>query len=227
MSALLPRRQPQPQAAPQPASPARPVAAVPAAGPAKAPVVAHHQGANALVARAQAVLAARAAQATGHRAPPVQVSSPSHVAADARLTGLIDLTERLATLIEAENDKIRKGKAREIAKDMAEKERLAKAYEEELKAVRADASTLKAASDELKAKARKATERFRHASELHQIMVHAVQSVAEGIVKRVREFALNREQPVTHYGRNGAVMRMPVAGLGAVGALPVAIHQLV
>lgn len=145
--------------------------------------------------------------------------------ADDRLHALLILTERLTVLIQDENDKLNSGDRNVLRKNQAEKDSLAKQYDEELKAVRQNPALLKGGNPVLREKLKSATKRFEKASERHSLIAVALMQVADSLIKTIRNATIEKKQPVTGYGRNGLVMRMP-SGYGAQ-FVPIAVHQVV
>lgn len=145
--------------------------------------------------------------------------------ADDRLHSLLALTERLTTLIQDENDKVQAGDRAVLRKNQAEKDTLARQYDEELRAVRQNPGMLKGGNPALREKLKAATKRFEKASEKHSLIAVALMQVADNLIKTIRNATIEKKQPVTGYGRNGVVNRMP-SGYGAQ-FVPIAVHQVV
>lgn len=145
--------------------------------------------------------------------------------ADDRLHSLLSLTERLTALVHEENEKVSSGDRTVLRAHQAEKEALARQYDDELKAVRQNPEMFKGANPVLREKLKAATRRFEKASERHSLIALALFQVADNLIKTIRNATIEKKQPVTGYGRNGIVKRMP-SGYGAQ-FVPIAVHQVV
>ncbi len=145
--------------------------------------------------------------------------------ADEKLHSLLSLTERLTVLLVEENDKVTAGDRRILRAHQAEKDQLARQYDDELRAIRQNPEVFKGANPVLKEKVKSATKRFEKASERHSLIAVALLQVADNLIKTIRNATIEKKQPITGYARNGTVMRMP-SGYGAQ-FVPIAVHQVV
>ena len=143
-----------------------------------------------------------------------------------RLAALLEMTVRLAEIVEDENERLKRGDYKVLREHQIEKEKLSFRYNEELRLVKSRKNAFDGAPVELRESCKVATKRFEAALVKHRLIAAALHSIGEKLVKTIRDTAVARHQPVTNYGRTGNVMRAPVAAYGG-RTLAIAVHQVV
>lgn len=117
----------------------------------------------------------------------------------AGLNKMIDLTTRLADLIEQEIKVLRERRPGELARSAAEKEELARTYQEELNALRAHPDVVKAAPKALADTLRAAGVRLNRALDDQRRRVSAAREVSERMLRAVTEEVEKRKTPYAAY----------------------------
>ncbi len=155
--------------------------------------------------------------------------TPGEVAADAtggtRISRLIGLVDGLARTVAGGTELLSCRRPRSLADTLAENERLAAAYEREIKAIKADPAWLRAADPGDKDQLKAAVERLDGVMAEHARQLVAVKSIAEGIIQAVAEEVQRKRQPATGYGRNALLG--PAGGYGAARTTPLALNQTI
>jgi hypothetical protein len=112
---------------------------------------------------------------------------------------LVDLTTRLAEVIENEIRVLRERRPGELARSAAEKEELARAYQEELNALRASPDVVKTSAKADVDALRAAGVRLNRALDDQRRRVNAAREVSERMLRAVTEEVEKRKTPYNVY----------------------------
>ena len=133
--------------------------------------------------------------------------------AEARVDGLIQLTERLTDLISAECRAFEAHKPHEAAKSLEETSRLANIYRLESQKVRADRTLVEAAPLANRVRLVRATEAFDAVLSRHGRALNAAKVVTEGIVKAVADEIASKRVTGAGYGPDAATVQASATSL--------------
>jgi hypothetical protein len=125
------------------------------------------------------------------------------------IPALLDATEQLAALLERENALFGaqppRAVARTLARDEAEKRRLAGLYERGLLALRQDPKLKAALQPAERDRLGAAGQRFHAAADEHRRRLGALRNVTERLIKAVADAAEGVQKPVQTYNRHAVV----------------------
>ena len=116
---------------------------------------------------------------------------------------MLALTERLATLIEAETVAVKTRKLSAAGADFEEKERLARVYRVEFNRIKQDPSLLEGARMELRDQLKDASKRLQDSLLTHNIALEAFKEISEGLVRTIAEEVANHRAAPQGYGGGG------------------------
>jgi hypothetical protein len=131
--------------------------------------------------------------------PPSAPLAPAAAGSAVSMTRLIELTNRLATLIELEVAMLKERRPLDLTQTSAQKEELARAYQEELNAVRANRELVRTAPKTDIVAVRAAGERLNKALDDQRRRVQAARDVSERMLRAVTEAVERRKVPYQTY----------------------------
>ncbi len=144
------------------------------------------------------------------------------------MTGIastLAVANRLAALIEEENQLLIDRRPSELAENQDEKADLSLAYQQELDALRAQPETLASAAPEEVAALKAAGMRLVQAMDIHRRKILAARTVAERIIKAVTDEVAKRSNPLQGYTA-GAVLKER-GGANSQSPTSLAFHEVV
>ncbi len=162
------------------------------------------------------------------------VQRPDRSAADpgqgvgARILYLIELVESLGEIVAGETEVLATRRPRSLAGTQSEKERLAAAYEYELRQLKADPGWVGAADPAAVGRLKRAVEIFDAIMRRHARCLVTVKSISEGMIQAIAEEVQRKRQPVTGYNRN-AMLLGPAgnSGYGVARTAPLTLNQTI
>lgn len=122
-----------------------------------------------------------------------------------RVEQLIELTERLSTMVAEETKLLTSREPRELQSLIDEKARLANLYSHEMGRLGADRSLVTAAPAEARARLKSATQTFRTLLDEHGRSIARARRLSEGLIRSIGSEVKAARETVTGYGRNAAV----------------------
>ena len=123
-----------------------------------------------------------------------------------RVEQLLLVSERLTALIDAETQRIEARLPPLDGEQAEEKTRLANAYRLELARVKQDRSLIEGAPPALLAQLRESTVAMHEKLAAHEIALHAVKLVAEGLVHAMAEEVVRQRGGGANYGASGELV---------------------
>ena len=142
------------------------------------------------------------------------------------LARMVEITNRLADHIEAEVALLNERRPRELANTAAVKEELARAYQEELNALRAHPQAVKNAPKSDVAAVRAAGERLNAVLDQQRRRVQAAKEVSERMLRAVTQEVERQKTPYQTYNR-AATYSKPGRKAQVAAPTALAFHEVV
>lgn len=145
------------------------------------------------------------------------------MAAADRIRSLIDITKRLAQIIQRETTLLKERKPREIAELQSEKTKLGAAYEEELTIIGRNRDSLAAQAPKEMRELQSVVNAFRTILDEHGRVLAAAKVVTERMIRNVSQEVARQDRPDGGYSRYAS---KPRPGRGA-RPVSLAVNQVV
>ncbi len=145
----------------------------------------------------------------------------------ARLSQLIDLVENLGEIVAGETEVLATRRPRSLADTRSEKERLAAAFEYELRQIKANPGWAGAADPAAVGRLKAAIVTFDAIMRRHARCLVTVKSISEGMIQAIAEEVQRKRQPVTGYNRNAVLGPAGNGGYGVARTAPLTLNQTI
>ena len=147
--------------------------------------------------------------------------------AGARISLLIELVERLGEIVAGETEVLATRRPRSLAATRSEKERLAAAYEYELRHIKANPGWIGAADPADVGHLKAAIATFDGIMRRHARCLVTVKSVSEGMIQAIADEVQRKRQPATGYNRNAKLGPAGTGGYGVARTAPLTMNQTI
>ncbi len=145
----------------------------------------------------------------------------------ARISQLIDLVESLGKIVAGETEMLATRRPRALAGTRSEKERLAAAYEYELRHIKANPGWVGAADSAAVGRLKAAIATFDAILRRHARCLVTVKSISEGMVQAIADEVQSKRQPATGYNRKALLGPAGNGGHGVARSAPLTLNQTI
>jgi len=140
------------------------------------------------------------------------------------IEGMLEVVQRLSTLLATEIDAVRERTPQRVADLAAEKEYLALTYSDQVKALKSNPGMLAKAEESRLGRLRGAIDGFRRVVNENARVLGTAKTANERFIKAVSEAVSERTRPAVTYSKSGV---LGLTSRGSAGGLSIALDQSV